>query len=220
MTQSAPDTLAACVGSDWADAKHAVCLQAAGATKREGFPLEHTPEAIDAWGTTLRTRCNGHPVAVCLERNTGPLVFALRQDDLLLLFPLHPLTLARYRDAFTPSRAKDAPTDAALPLALRLPHRDTRQPLPPQRPAMRALEPLVAPRRRVVGDKVRSTQRLTSTLNNYVPHGLQWVPDQATPIFCAFLRRGSPLKAAPLARRATLGPRCRDQQVSLADMVA
>ena len=43
MTQSAPDTFAAFVGIDWADAKHDVCLQAAGSAKRECFQLEHTP---------------------------------------------------------------------------------------------------------------------------------------------------------------------------------
>src|SRR5215475_13037288 len=139
MTQSATDTFAALVGIDWADAKHDVCLQAADSAKRECFQLEHTPEAIDAWVTTLRTRFDGQPVAVCLELNTGPLVFALRKYDFLILFPLHPLTLARYREAFTPSRAKDDPTDAELQLELLLTHRDKLQPRNPQSPAMRGL---------------------------------------------------------------------------------
>ena len=55
MTQTSPDTLAAFLGIDWADAKHDMCLQAAGSAKRECWQLEHTPEAIDAWGSTLRT---------------------------------------------------------------------------------------------------------------------------------------------------------------------
>ena len=220
MTQSAPDTFAAFVGIDWADAKHDVCLQAAGSTKRECFPLEHTPEAIDAWVTTLRTRFNGQPVAVCLELTTGPLVFALRKYDFLILFPLNPLTLARYREAFTPSRAKDDPTDAELQLELLLTHRDKLQPLHPQSPALRALEQLVEHRRRVVGDKVRITNRLTSTLKNYFPHVLQWFPDKDTPLFCDFLSRWPTLKAAPLARRSTLETFFRDPHVRSADVVA
>jgi transposase len=220
MTQSTPDTFAAFVGIDWADAKHAVCLQAAGSTKRECFQLEHTPEAIDAWVTTLRTRFHGHPVAVCLELNKGPLVFALRKYDFLILFPLNPLTLARYREAFTPSRAKDDPTDAELQLELLLTHRDKLQPLHPQSPAMRALEQLVEHRRRVVGDKVRITNRLTSTLKNYFPHVLQWFPDKDTPIFCDFLSRWPTLKAAQLARRSTLETFFRDHHVRSADVVA
>ena len=79
MTQSAPHTFAAFVGIDWADAKHDVCLQAAGSATRECFQLEHTPEAIDAWVTTRRTRFTGHPVAVCLELNKGPLCLRLAQ---------------------------------------------------------------------------------------------------------------------------------------------
>jgi transposase len=220
MTQSAPDTFAAFVGIDWADAKHDVCLQAAGSTKRECFQLEHTPEAIDAWVTTLRTRFNGQPVAVCLELTKGPLVFALRKYDFLILFPLNPLTLARYREAFTPSRAKDDPTDAELQLELLLTHRDKLQPLHPQSPAMRALEQLVEHRRRVVGDKVRITNRLTSTLKNYFPHVLQWFPDQDTPLFCDFLSRWPTLKAAQLARRSTLETFFRDHHVRSADVVA
>src|SRR5712691_8290812 len=170
MTQTSHDTFAAFVGIDWADAKHDGCLQTAGSTKRECFQLAHTPEAIDAWVTTLRTRFNGQPVAICLELNKGPIVSALRKYDFLVLFPLNPLTLARYREAFIPSRAKDDPTDAALQFELLLTHRDTLQPLKPQSPTMRALEQLVAHRRRVVGDTVRITNRLTSTLKNSGTH--------------------------------------------------
>ena len=64
MTHAAPEAFAAVVGIDWADAQHDVCLQTADATKREYCQLEHTPEAIDAWVTTLRTRFHGHPVAI------------------------------------------------------------------------------------------------------------------------------------------------------------
>jgi len=41
---------------------------------------------------------------------------------------------------------------------------------------MRALAQLVEHRRRLVGDRVRITNRLTSTLKTYFPHVLQWFP--------------------------------------------
>src|ERR671923_2288814 len=172
MTPPSHDTFAAFIGIDWADAKHDGCLQAAGAAKRECFQLEHTPEAIDAWVTTLRTRFNGHPVAVCLELDKGPLVSALRKYDFLVLFPINPMMLARYRQAFTPSRAKDDPTDAELQLELLLRHRDKLKPLVPQSPEMRALAQLVEHRRRLVADRVRMTNRLTSALKTYFPQVL------------------------------------------------
>src|SRR6266581_2936291 len=220
MTPTSHDTFAAFVGIDWADAKHDICLQAAGTATRECFQLDHTPEAIEAWVTTLRTRFSGQPVAVCLELTKGPLVSALRKYDFLVLFPVNPLTLAQYREAFTAGRAKDDPTDAALQLALLLTHRDKLQPLNPQSPTMRALEQLVEHRRRVVGDKVRITNRLTSTLKNYFPHVLQWFQEKDTAIFCDFLRRWPTLKAVQLARRSTLYTFFREHHVRYADVIA
>jgi len=219
MTPTSHTTFAAFVGIDWADAKHDGCLQTAGSANRECFQLEHAPEVIDAWVTALRTRCNGQPVAICLELTKGPLVSALRKYDFLVLFPINPLTLARYREAFTPSRAKDDPTDAALQLELLLTHRDKLQPLNPQSPTMRTLAQLVEHRRRVVGDKVRITNRLTSTLKNYFPHVLHWFQEKDTAIFCDFLSRWPTLKAVQLARRATLETFFRAHHVRYADVI-
>jgi transposase len=214
------ELFAAFVGIDWADAKHEICLQAADSTAHEFSALDHTPEAIDAWVCTLRQRFGGQPVAVCLELNKGPIVYALRKYEFLVLFPINPLTLARYREAFTPSHAKDDPTDAELQLELLLKHRDKMKPLQPQSPQMRALTQLVESRRRLVGDKVRITNRLTSTLKNYFPHVLHWFPDKDTFIFCDFLSRWPTLKAAQLARRSTLEAFFRDHHVRYAEVIA
>jgi Transposase len=219
MTHGPHDAFAAFVGIDWADATHDLCLQAAGSTTREASVLDHTPEAIDAWVCTLRQRFGGHPVAVCLERNKGPLVSALRQYDFLVLFPLNPLTLARYREAFTPSRAKNDPTDAALQLESLLKHRDKLQPLQPQSPQRRALAQLVAARRRLVGDKVRMTNRLPSALKHSFPHVRRWFEDKDTVIFCAFLSRWPTLQAVQLARRTTLETFFRDHHVRSAEVI-
>jgi hypothetical protein len=152
-------------------------------------------------------------VAIGLALTKGPLVSALRQYDLLVLFPLNPLLLARDREAFTPSRATDAPTDAALQLALLRTQRDTLQPLRPQCPTMRALAPLVEHRRRVVGDNVRITNRLPRTLKNSFPHVLPWFQEQDTALFCDVLSRWPTRKATQRARRATLATFCRAPHV-------
>jgi transposase len=219
MTRLPTDEFAAFVGIDWADAKHDVCLQAAGSQKREFSVLEHQTDTIDAWVSTLRTRFKGQPMAICLELNKGPIVSALGKYDFLVLFPVNPLTLARYREAFTPSHAKDDPTDAELQLELLLTHRDKLKPLTPQSPAIRALEQLVQHRRRLVGDKVRLTNRLTSALKNYFPHVLQWFDDKDTTIFCDFLTQWPTLKAVQLARRSTLERFFRAHHVRYADVI-
>src|SRR5215471_17949184 len=143
---------AAFCGIDWAAANHALCLHAAGSATREVRSLDHTPEASDAWVCPLRQRCGGHPVAIGLALQKGPMVSALCNYAFLVLVPVHPLTLARYREACTPSHAQDEPTAAALPLELLRTQRDTLQPLQPQSPQLRALAHLVAARRRRVGD--------------------------------------------------------------------
>lgn len=219
MKPQALEAFAAFVGLDWADAKHDICLQAAGTERREFLVLEHRPEAIDAWVQTLRTRFNGQPVAVCLELNKGPIVSALRAYDFLVLFPVNPFTLAKYREAFTPSHAKDDPTDAELQVELLLKHRDKLTPLSPQSPTMRALAQLVEHRRRLVGDKVRLTNRLTSALKNYFPHVLQWFQEKDTGIFGDFLSHWPTLKAAQLARRTTLERFFRAHHVRAADVI-
>jgi transposase len=181
--------------------------------------LDHRPEVIDAWVQSLRTRFNGPPLAVCLERKKGPIVSALRQYEFLVLFPVNPLTVAKYRETCTPSRAKDDPPDAALQVELLLKHRDKLTPLSPQSPTMRALAQLVEHRRRLVGDKVRLTHRLTSALKNYFPHVLQWFQEKDTALFCDFLSRWPTLKAAQLARRATLEGFFRAHHVPSADVI-
>jgi hypothetical protein len=80
MKPQASQAFAAFIGLDWADAQHDVCLQVSGTEHREFLSLEHSPEAINAWVQTLRTRFNGQPVAVCLELNKGPIVSALRNS--------------------------------------------------------------------------------------------------------------------------------------------
>ena len=219
MKSHVSEAFAAFIGLDWADAKHEVCLQAAGTAQREFRSLEHSPEEINAWVQTLRTRFNGQPVAVCLELTKGPIVSALRHYDFLVLFPVNPLTVAKYREAFTPSRAKDDPTDAELQVEILLKHRDRLMPLSPQSPTMRALVQLVEHRRRLVGDKVRLTNRLTSALKNYFPHVLRWFQDKDTAIFCDFLSRWPTLKAAQLARRTTLESFFRAHHVHSADVI-
>ena len=204
MTEATTYEFAAFIGLDWADTKHDVCLQVAGSDKREFQVLAHRPEVIETWATDLLQRFEGQPIAIALELNKGPIVEALRKYDGLVLFPINPMMLARYRQAFTPSRAKDDPTDAELQLELILRHRDKLKPLVPQSPAMRALAQLVEHRRRLVGDRVRITNRLTSTLKAYFPHVLQWFPHTDTRLFCDFLSQWPTLKAAKLARRRTL----------------
>lgn len=204
MKPPIPCPYAAYIGIDWADQKHDVCLQAAGADEREFTVLAHRPDAIAAWALSLKQRFQGQPIAVCLELAKGPLVYALQKYAFLVLFPVNPSTVAKYRQAFTPSNAKDDPSDAQLQLELLMQHRDKLKPLQPQSVEMRTLQCLVEQRRGLVNDRVRVTNQLTYALKQYFPQALEWFKEKDTKVFCDFLDRWPTLKQARLARKATL----------------
>jgi transposase len=202
--QKEPSNFAAFVGIDWADRKHDFVLHVPGETKRQRGVLEHKPAVIDAWARKLRERFGGAPIAVAVELARGPIVSALLEHDIFVLFPVNPAMLAKYRQAFTPSRAKDDPTDAEIALELLLRHPDKVPALRRDSDDMRALQRLVEDRRCLVEDRVRITNRLTHTLKAYFPQAVDWFRDKEAAIFADFLERWPTLDAAQRARDNTL----------------
>ena len=95
---------AAFLGIDWADTKHDLCLITATTRQKEFRTLKHTPEALQDFFLDLRRRFAGQPIAVAVEQARGPLIFALLKYEFLTLYPVHPTTLARYREAFSRER--------------------------------------------------------------------------------------------------------------------
>lgn len=59
-------------------------------------------------------------IAIALELKKDPIVYALQKYPFITVFPVHALSLARYRQTFWPSGAKDDPQDAELALDLML----------------------------------------------------------------------------------------------------
>ena len=108
------EEMAAYIGLDWGDQQHAVQLQPASGGPVEPLELAQRPHALHGWVAQLRARFGGHPVAIAIEQRRGAVIYALMQYECLVLYPINPKALARYREAFHPSGAKDDPTDAAL----------------------------------------------------------------------------------------------------------
>ena len=194
---------AAFVGIDWADTKHDVCIQSANSLRREFAVIPHQVEEIDEWAQSLHRRFSG-PIAIAVELSKGPIVYALQKYDYFVIFPINPSTLAKYREAFQPSRAKDDPTDAELALDLILRHPERFEPLQPQSVEIRELAELVVQRRRLVSDRVRLTNRLRSTLKLYYPQTLEWFNRIDTKLFCGFIERWPTLMQVKRARTTTL----------------
>ena len=195
---------AALIGIDWADQKHDICLIDSATTQREACVLRHSPQAIQEWAAGLRHRFGGQKIAVCLEQSRGPLIYALMKYDFLTLYPVNPSTLSRYREAFSPSRHKDDASDAAYLAELLLSHRDHLRAWQPDDEQTRTLRYLVEHRRRLVDDRTRISNRVTSLLKCYFPQVLQWFPDIRTTLVCDFLLRWPSLERLRRVRRETL----------------
>ena len=150
----------ALVAIDWADKKHAVSLYDQTTGEREQTIVKHTPAALQEWALGLRSRFGAAPIAVCLEQSRGPLIYALLKYDFFVLFPINPVTLSKYRAAFSPALGKDDPSDADYLLDLLQHHRDRLTPWRPDDEKTRTLRLLVEQRRRLVNDGTRLTNRI------------------------------------------------------------
>lgn len=190
---------AAYIGIDWADRKHDIYLYDCATGETEDTVISSQPEAIQAWVNSLRKRYGEARLAVGLEQKRGPLIYALCQYENLVLYPINPRTVATYRKAFQPSRAKSDPIDARILVELLQKHPDKIPAWQPESAQMRALRQWVESRRMLVGEKVRLTNRITAALKNYYPQVLDWFEDKDTQVFCAFLERYPTLRAAQAA---------------------
>src|SRR6267378_2281884 len=105
------DTIVAYIGLDWADERHSVHLQTADGAI-EHVDLEQKPDVLHAWVAELQRRFAAGKVALAIEQRKGAVMHALMLYDFFVLYPINPKALARYREAFRVSRAKDDPADS------------------------------------------------------------------------------------------------------------
>lgn len=167
------DDYAAYLGIDWADQKHAFCLQVAGQTQKETGTLEQKPEIIGPWVAKLRERFGGRPVAVALEQSRGALIHALLAYDFIVLYPLHPTTVAKFREAFKFSGAKSDPLDTEQILEILTKHLALLKPLKPDTEQTRLLGRLVEDRRKVVDLRTSHLQACLASLKEYFPQAIE-----------------------------------------------
>jgi transposase len=165
----APTQYALFIGIDWGDRKHDLCSWNPATQQRTHDELEHAPNALHAWMESLHQNYPGQHIAVALEQKTGSLFNFLRDDHLLALYPVNPVTVARSRKAFHPSGAKDDPTDAELILELLTRHRNKLTPLTQEDPLTRELQMLTRKRREAVNLRPQLNNQLKELLKQYFP---------------------------------------------------
>lgn len=197
--------LAALIGLDWADQHHDVALQAYGSANVEHQRIQHTPDVITEWIAGLRERFGGKPVGIAVETSRGPIIHALLEYDFIVLYPVNPRSLARFREAFSPSGAKDDLPDADLLREMLDKHRDRLRPWVPDDTETRALRRLVEHRRGTIDLRTKLIQQLGATLKEYFPQALHWGgEDLGSVMACDFLLNWPSLDKLQRVKPATL----------------
>lgn len=195
---------AALIGIDWADTKHDICEHPNHTEKYHYAIINSKPEALHDWAMSLKQRYPNQQIAVACELKKGPLIYALAKYNHLTLFTINPSSVANYRKAFTPSNAKDDPSDALIQVEILTLHMDKLTVIEPESPAMRSLTQLVEYRRNLVQDSVNLSNKITATLKNYYPQALEWFKEKDTFIFCDFISKWPSLAHAKRAKKQTL----------------
>jgi len=168
------ETIAAYIGLDWADSEHEVTMLVVETGEVESRKIKQESQALAEWVQSLQDRFGGRKVAIAVEQRKGALIYALMCYDFLILYPVNPKTLARFREAFNTSGAKSDPCDSDLLLDLIRLHRDKLRAWVPEDADTRLLQMLVEERRALVDDVTALTNRLKDTLKQYFPQALEW----------------------------------------------
>ena len=191
------------IGLDWGDQKHSFALQERDGQVQTGT-LEHSAENLHRWLKELEQRFGGRPIRLGLETSRNAVVAALLHYPWLEIYPINPVTSARYRRAFTPSGAKDDLPDALVCLELVRNHAAKLRPLQPQDPQTLKLAGLVEARRDMVDRRTALLNQLSSLLKSYYPQALSLLENLNSPMAVAFLKRWPDLISLKAAKAATV----------------
>jgi transposase len=196
---------AAFIAIDWADQKHVFSLQVAGQTKKETGTLEQKPEVIGPWVATLRERFGGRPIAVAVEQSRGALIHALLTYDFIVIYPIHPTTVAKFREAFKSSGAKNDPLDTDQIMQILTKHLELLKPLSPDTEETRLLARLVEDRRKAVDLPTSHDQAALASLKEYFPQAIELCSGNLTSrLACDLLKKWPTMEAFQQAKATTI----------------
>jgi len=166
-----------CVGIDWADKAHSVCVLDAEGNKLAAFDVAHSQQGFEkAHSTIAKYAPSIDQVGVAIETKDSLLVDFLSEVGYTLYF-LNPRQTDRFRDRHRMSHSKTDSFDAyVLADALRTDQRlfNSLSPLDEQSLSLRVLS---RARKNLVQRKVAIQNELTSALKRYFPVALELFND-------------------------------------------
>lgn len=193
------------IGLDRSDTSAELFLIDTRSGRQRSQTLSTAPEALQAWIVELRQQSPQARVAICLEQPAVNLIAFLEPCEWVCLYPINPITLQKFREAFVTSRAKDDGKDAEYLARLLWTHHPQLTPWQPQPAATCLLRQLVVHRRAVVDERTGLSNRLKALLKHYFPQALELCgPELWRPMASDFLLKWPTLQAVRAARVETL----------------
>ena len=178
-----------CIGIDWADDKHDICIRVAGDRRiLAEFTITNDEAGVrqlDEKVATLGYEPADCPVAI--ETPHGLLVGYLLQKG-YPVYSIPPKAVTRYRDRHKMSGAKSDTSDARILADILCVDREMHRPIPADSPLAQEIRELSRQRQALVKEKTRLKNQLTACLKAYYPVALELFSDLDCAIARAFLR--------------------------------
>jgi len=167
--------------------------------------LRSEPETLQDWVTDLRERFPHRQVAVVFEQPANNIMAFLSVYDWITLYPINPISLQKFREAFVVSRANDDAKDAFYLAHLLAHHWVEFRAWQPEDRQTRLLQRLVTDRRAVVDHRTGLGNRLQSLLKDYFPQALHLIGEEVwRPLATSFLKRWPTLQVLRRAKPQTI----------------
>jgi transposase len=183
------EQIVAWIGVDWADEGHHVWEYNVGTGGKENYAVQHSAESLQEWLSQVRSRYAGKRVAVVVEQARGGLIYSIMNTDFVVIYPVNPQSLAKYRKALYPGGAKSDPADAELLGEMVRQNPERFRAWVPGDVQTRTLQLLTEGRRKLVEDMTALTNQLTSVLKTYYPQALEWAGPLGSEQACTFLEK-------------------------------
>lgn len=194
------------VGIDWADDHHDIHITDDSSKKLESFRIAHNPEGFDSFLSRIQNlSLDKNKFLFALETSKGLLIASLLKEG-YTVYPINPMSVARYRERYKTSGVKTDQFDAMVLANILRTDRGQYRPLGPDTPFIKELKILTRDHQQLIDDRTRLSNKLTACLKEYYPLALKLFSSVTQKITLQFL------KSYPTPQQAQTFTRARLQQ--------